>query len=376
MPCLAACSLWRAVARPPRFIPAARRQPLSRARPAPELVRLTGGGAGRPPLCAHPYGRAAAGPWGSVRLASAWLICVVLPFDGAMAAAVAASSLDRVCGCSGLPIAEATPASFLAETPSPGSAGCRSPRPRRPRPWPKRPRPAAPGCRSPRPRRPRSWRPRPVPAAPAGRPRSLWCRRASRTSRRHRSACRDRWPQRPREPVRRGEPQGSWGRERRADALRIAWCLLEPRLLSVSEGSRESSGAFCIGCHSAQRRVSSHSEGRHTTGSRARTRSSGSKIARVVAGAGVDAVGERSPVGMTSLRRPPNLAVAGRPRHRARPRTRRCDGPSYSPSEAASRAFERSRKSSCRTTRPRRSLKSWNTGSLTATPLPDPRPLC
>ena len=48
----------------------------------------------------------------------------------------------------------------------------------------------------------------------------------------------------------------------------------------------------------------------------------------------------------------------------------------YPESPAASRAFERSRKSSWRATKPRLNVKSWNTGLLTATPLPDPCPLC
>jgi len=43
---------------------------------------------------------------------------------------------------------------------------------------------------------------------------------------------------------------------------------------------------------------------------------------------------------------------------------------------AAWRACDRSRKSSCRVTRPPRTVNSWNTETLTATPLPDPRPLC
>ena len=47
----------------------------------------------------------------------------------------------------------------------------------------------------------------------------------------------------------------------------------------------------------------------------------------------------------------------------------------YSGSPAASRASERSEKSCCQTTRPRRSLKSWKVGMFTGTPLPVPCPL-
>ena len=88
-------------------------------------------------------------------------------------------------------------------------------------------------------------------------------------------------------------------------------------------------------------------------------------------------------VSADSPTRPRDRAWRGRPRSRAAESARTprrttstfsCDI-AYSDSPTASRAFERSRKSSWRTTKPRRSVNSWNTGSVTDTPLPDPRPL-